>query len=347
MKTWRIGIVGAGLIAEFHAKAIGDIENACVAGFCSRGGKSAESLCAKFGGKVFSDYEVMAQDEDVDILILATPSGFHAEPAIAAAKNSKHVLCEKPLEITLERLDSMIDAHEKSGTKLGCIFQNRFADSMAPLRGAIEQGRFGTVTYAGVYVPWWRSEEYYSDSWHGTQKLDGGGALMNQSIHMIDMMCDLMGQIRSVAAFTSDRGHSDIEVEDSATAAVKFEDGVIGVIYGSTASWPGHPKRFEIMGTKGSAVWVDEKLVTWQFADARPEDDEIRAKFGGQTGEGKGSSDPAAISYELHKRSIESFISWIEGRGEYPVDARAARESVAVILAIYESAKTGRAVDVL
>ncbi|MFQ6036654.1 MAG: Gfo/Idh/MocA family protein, partial [Sedimentisphaerales bacterium] len=168
MKTWNFGIVGAGLIADFHARAIADIPNAKLVACCDTVSERGKKLAEKHSCQAFESYEDMFNKAEIDIATIATPSGAHAEPAIAAAKAGKHVICEKPLEITLERVDAMIDAHKKAGTVLGGVFQNRFTDAQMALRKAINSGRFGVVTYAGVYVPWWRTDEYYKDSWHGT-----------------------------------------------------------------------------------------------------------------------------------------------------------------------------------
>jgi len=337
MKTWNFGIIGAGLIADFHAKAIGDIPNAKFAGCCDRLPEKAKKLADKYGARAFEDYQQMLDNNEIDIVTIATPSGFHAEPTIAAAEAGKHVICEKPLEITLERIDSMIAAHQKSGTYLGGIFPYRFNDMVAPIREAINSGRLGKITYAGIYVPWWRTDEYYKDSWHGTWKLDGGGALMNQSIHMVDMLCDLMPPIESVQAYTAALGH-EIETEDTAAAAIRYTDGALGIIYGTTASYPGQFRRFEITGTKGTVINVENSITVWKFADEKPEDKEILAKFGQISG-GGGVSDPAAISYENHTRNFKAFLEALEADDDFWIDGREARKAVEVILAIYKSAK--------
>jgi len=267
MKTWNFGIVGAGLIADFHASAIRDISDARLVGCCDIVAEKAGALAEKFGCRVFADYRELAASSEIDIVTIATPSGLHAEATIAAAKAGKHVICEKPLDVTLERIDSMIEAHEKAGTKLGGIFPYRFNDAVAILRDVIKSGRFGVITCAGVYVPWWRTDEYYKDSWHGTLRLDGGGALMNQSIHMIDMLCYLMPPIESVQAYMATRGHPQIEAEDTAVVAVRFVDGTLGIIYGTSASWPGRFRRFEITGTRGTVVYTEDSFtLTNKFA---------------------------------------------------------------------------------
>ncbi len=351
MKTWNFGIIGAGLIADFHARAIADISNAKLVACCDRIPDRAEKLANKFGATAFGSYEEMLTSDEIDIVTIATPSGFHMEPTIAAAKAGKHVICEKPLDITLERIDAMIEAHEKSGTRLGGIFPYRFNDMMAPLREAINSGRFGVITYAGIYVPWWRSDEYYKDSWHGTWKLDGGGALINQSIHMVDMLCDLMPPIESLQAYTATLGHK-IETEDTAVAILRYTNGALGIIYGTTASYPGQFRRFEITGTKGTVINVENSITLWQFADERPQDKKIRRKFGQIKG-GGGVSDPAAITHDNHTRNFKAFLDALESgapalsceskNGGW-ISGKEARKAVEVILAIYKSAKEQRVV---
>jgi UDP-N-acetyl-2-amino-2-deoxyglucuronate dehydrogenase len=344
MKTWNFGIVGAGLIADFHARAIGEISNAKLVACCDRVADKAKVLASKYGAVAFGSYDEMLRRDDVDIVTIATPSGLHMEPTVAAAKVGKHVICEKPLEITLERIDAMIAAHKEAGTRLGGIFPYRFNDMMAPLREAIRSGRFGTITYAGVYVPWWRTDAYYKDSWHGTQKLDGGGALMNQSIHMVDMLCDLMPPIESVQAYTATLGHK-IETEDTAVAVLRYANGALGVIYGTTASHPGQFRRFEITGTKGTVVNVENSITVWQFAEERPEDKQVRQRFMKIQG-GGGVADPAAISHENHTRNFRAFLDALETGEDFRISGPEARKAVEAILAIYRSAKEGRPVRI-
>jgi predicted dehydrogenase len=342
MKTWNFGIVGAGLIADFHCRAIRDIPNAQFVACCDTNLPRAQALAQKHAGRAYASYEEMLQSKDIDIVTIATPSGLHMEPTVAAAKAGKHVICEKPVEITLERIDAMVDAHAKAGTRLGGIFPYRFNDMMVPIREAIRSGRLGTITCASVYVPWWRTEAYYEGSWRGTWKLDGGGALMNQSIHMIDMLCDLMPPIESVQAFTATLGHK-IETEDVATAVVRYTTGALGMIYGTTGSYPGQFRRFEITGTKGTIINVENSITVWQFADERPEDAEVRSRFTAIQG-GGGVSDPAAITHENHTRNFKAFLESLETGKDFWISGPEARKAVEVILAIYRSAKEGRLV---
>jgi UDP-N-acetyl-2-amino-2-deoxyglucuronate dehydrogenase len=336
-KIWNFAIVGSGLIADFHARAIKDIPNARLLAICDVVGEKAKALADKYSCKSYTSADQMAADPQIDILTIATPSGAHMEPAIAAAKAGKHAICEKPLEITAARMDAMIAAHKHAGTRLACIFQERFADAMKPLREAIATGRFGKITYAGVYVPWWRKDEYYKNSWHGTWKLDGGGALMNQSIHSIDMLCDMMPPVQSVIAFTGHPGH-DIETEDTGVAVLRFANNAMGVIYGSTAAWPGQFSRFEISGTKGTVIYVNDSYSLWQFADEQPQDQNIRKQFS-KAEEHGGMSDPAAIAHRHHTRNFAAFIDAIEKKTPFILDASVGRRAVDLVLAIYKAAK--------
>lgn len=342
MKNWNFGIIGTGMIADFHAKSIQGIKNATLAGVCGSDPIKAGKFAEKYKAKAFTNYQEMLRSGDIDIVTIATPSGNHMEPAIEAARCGKHVLCEKPLEISLERMDKMIEAHEKAGTFLGGIFNYRFNDPVAILKNAIDQNRFGDISYASVHVPWWRSDEYYRNNWRGTWKLDGGGALMNQSVHMIDLLQYLMGPIDSLSGFIATRGH-DIEVEDTATAIVKFRNKALGGIYGSTASFPGQFRRIEITGTHGTVIMVENTFTVWQFADQTEADTKILSSFKEITG-GGGVSDPSAISYLPHQKNISAFIESIDSGTPFEIDGNEARKAVEVVLAIYKSAKEGKQV---
>ena len=336
MKIWKFGIVGAGLIADFHAKAIQNLENASLIGICGSNPDKTRRLAEKYNCKTFENTEELMCADDIEIVVIATPSGAHLEPTIAAAQHRKHVICEKPLEISLERIDTMIEAHHLAGTKLGGIFNYRYHETVKYLKSAIDSGRFGTITYASVHVPWWRSDDYYKDSWHGTLKLDGGGALMNQAIHMIDLLQHLMGPVDSLQAYTATLGHS-IEAEDTGAAVLRFKNNALGVIYGSTASFPGQFRRIEITGTKGTVIQVENSFKVWQFADQTEADNEIFNRFNQVEG-GGGVSDPGAIPFEPHAKNISAFIDALEFGKAFEINGQEARKAVEIVLAIYTSA---------
>ena len=334
-QIWHIGIVGSGLIADFHAKAISDIPNAKIVGFSDNGSGKSTVLAEKYGCQAFHDYRELIHHPDVQVITVATPSGAHLEPALEAAKAGRHVLCEKPMEINTHRVDQMIQAHEEAGTRLGGIFNFRHDEAIPEIRQAIEKGRFGTITFASVQVPWWRSDDYYKDSWHGTLTLDGGGALMNQSIHMIDLLQYLMGEVAEIKAFTAKQGHPQIEAEDTGVAALQFTSGALGFIYGTTASFPGQNRRLEITGTGGTVQMVEDRITCWDFAETGPKDQEILNK-NQKTKGGGGVADPAAINCYGHLRNIQKFLAAIESRSKFEIDGYEARKAVDIINRIYK-----------
>ncbi|MGV8138894.1 MAG: Gfo/Idh/MocA family protein [Mangrovibacterium sp.] len=343
MKTWNFGIVGAGNIADFHAKAIRNLYNTNLIGICDTNPKKAKTLAEKYSCKIYNDKSEMLQSSEIDIIIVATPSGAHMEPVIEAAGYGKHVVCEKPLEISLERIDKMIEAHEKHGTRLGAIFNYRFNDVVRFLKNAVDTERFGIITNASVYVPWWRNNEYYKNNWRGTWNLDGGGALMNQSIHMVDILQYMVGPVDSLQAYTATLGHAQIEVEDTAVAILKFKNNALGMIYGSTASFPGQFRRLEITGTQGTVIIEENSIKVWQFADEVAGDSEIIKRYSTIDGRG-GVSDPTAILFEPHAKNIAAFIDSLEKGKPFEIDGKEARKSVEIILGIYKSAKEQRKV---
>ena len=342
--SYGFGIVGLGLIADFHAKAIQAISGgrSSLVACCSRSAEKAQGFSKKYGCTGYTDIVKFLAHPGLDIVSLCTPSGAHLEHSLAAAKAGKHVIVEKPLEITPERCDKIIASCEKAKVSLAGVFQSRFSEVAGIVKKAVDQGRFGTLVLGDAYVKWFRSQEYYDNGgWHGTQSLDGGGALINQSIHAIDLLQWFMGPVESVQAFTGTIGHKRIEVEDNAVAALRFRNGAFGVIEGSTSVYPGFLKRIEISGTKGSVILEEETLKAWDFAEGLPEDEEIREKFGAGAETGGGAADPAAISFEGHRRQFEEFITSLE-QGRSPlVDGREAKKAVQIIQAIYASAKKG------
>lgn len=340
MRIWNFGIIGAGLIADFHAKAIESLPNARLVGICGTNREKVEKLAGKYKCRVYRSHTEMLRSDEVDIVTVTTPSGAHMEPTVEAAKYGKHVICEKPLEISLDRIDRMIEAHAAAGTRLGGIFNFRFSESLKPLKAAVDSGRFGRISFASVYVPWWRGDDYYKDSWHGTWALDGGGALINQSIHMVDLLQYLMGPVESLQAYTATLGH-DIEAEDTAAAVLKFKNNSLGMIYGSTASYPGQPRRIEITGTKGTAIQVDDIMKVWEFADQNEADRELLEKFSKAEG-GGGSSEPGAIPFEPHAKNIGAFIDSVEAGREFEISGPEARKAVEIVLAVYTSAREGK-----
>jgi predicted dehydrogenase len=255
------------------------------------------------------------------------------------------VIVEKPLEITLERCDAIIQACDGAGVRLCAIFNSRFSEGSQLVKKTIDSGRFGALTLGDAYIKWYRTQAYYdSGGWRGTWALDGGGALMNQSIHAIDLLQYFMGPVKAVQAFTDTRAHERIEVEDVAVAALRFENGALGVIEGTTAAYPGLLKKVEISGSKGTVILEEEDIIKWAFDPELPEDTEIRQKFSTKRSGGGGASDPRAISHTNHRRQMENLVNAIETGTQQLVDGREGRKAVEIILAIYKSSQEGRIV---
>jgi predicted dehydrogenase len=267
---------------------------------------------------------------------------------VAAARAGKHVVVEKPLEITTERCDKIIAACDENRVKLCTIFPSRFADANRALKAAVEAGRFGRLTLGETTCKWWRSQAYYDEGgWKGTRALDGGGALMNQAIHNVDLLQWLMGDVTSVAGFTATLAHERIEVEDTAVACLRFKNGALGVILATTSVHPGLPKTIAVHGDRGTAVVEQDDVLRWEFTPETEEDRALRQRFAQRTGASGGSSNPAAISHQGHARQLADFVKAIQSGGQPVVDGREGRKAVAIIEAIYESARTGRAVGLL
>jgi len=344
MGSYGFGLVGAGLIADFHARAIGEIEGATVTAVADVDEARGNAMAQKYDATFHKDFRDLAGDPKVDIVNVCTPSGLHAEPALAAIEAGKHVIVEKPLEVTLERCDSIIEKADQAGVGVGVIFPSRFSDASTVTRKAIDDGRLGRITLADAYVKWYRTQEYYDrGGWRGTWKLDGGGALMNQSIHAIDLLNWFAGPVETVQAFTGTLSHERIEVEDTAVAVLRFASGALGVIEGTTSAYPGFLKKLEISGSQGSIIMEEGALQAWAFEEARPEDDDIRERFAPKTSKG-GAADPADIGHEGHRRQIVDFIEALEQKRAPLVDGPEGRKAVEIILAIYESARTGQPV---
>ena len=341
----KFGIIGCGMIAKFHSRAIKDAGGELVACY-DQIPQAAESIAKEFGGKAYDSLDTMLADPQVEIVTVGTPSGAHGEPAIAAAKAGKHVIVEKPLEITLRRCDTIIDACDKAGVTLSTIFPSRFHDSSVKIKNAITANRFGKLTMGDAIVKWYRTQGYYdSGAWRGTWELDGGGALMNQAIHTIDLLTWLMGPVIEIRAQTALLAHDRIAVEDTAVATVQFANGALGIIEATTAAYPGYLKRIEIHGVAGSAILEEEDIVKWDFAESVPEDAAIREAMTNRLSGGGGAADPAAIGHHGHARLFADVIDAINTGRKPLIDGHEGRRSVEIILAIYKAAETGQAIQ--
>jgi len=356
----RAAINGIGAIAKLHALALRDIPGVELVAATCRTEEKGRTFEREFGCRWYPDTAKMLRREKPDFVSIATPSGAHLEPAVAALKKGVHVICEKPLEINLRRIDRMIATAAKHRATLGAIFPQRFNPVIAAVHAAAAEGRFGSLAVAASYVPWWRDDAYYGPGrWQGTLALDGGGALMNQSIHGVDSLVWVAGAtmpdlppaanpVERVVAMTAVRAHDRerLEVEDTCVAVLELRNGGLGQLLAATSLFPGQLRRLLVGGRDGTAEVVEEQLTCWHFRGEQPDDAVIRDRFSGASSTSGGAADPMAINYSMHTRNFEAFIDAIREGRRPALDGLEGRKAVAVVEACYKSARTGRPVKV-
>lgn len=336
MKQYRFGIVGCGMIAKIHAAAISQMPNGIITSVYDPIPAGAEAFAAQNGCKAAPSLEALLLDPEVDIVNICTPSGTHAQIAAAAARHKKHVVVEKPLAITAESAEEVVQAQKENGVQICVISQLRFSSGVQALRQAMAQGAFGTPVLNSLSMRYYRNEDYYRrGGWRGKWNTDGGGALMNQGIHGLDLLCCLCGPVHSVHAQYRTILHN-IEVEDTLCALMEFESGALGTLEVSTAVSPGQARRIEIGGTEGSAVLQENELVKWNAKAPRPNLE--------NSWQVNAASDPSAIDCDGHRLQFENLLAAIEGEAPLLVDAEEGCREVKLILAIYESARSGQTI---
>ncbi|HEV8254155.1 MAG TPA: Gfo/Idh/MocA family oxidoreductase [Vicinamibacteria bacterium] len=336
--TLGFAIVGTGNVSRYHAEGIAQAPGARLVAVCRADPARAAEAAKQFGVPCEVSYDALLARADVDAVCLCTPSGQHAAQTVAAAKAGKHVLVEKPMALSLADADAMIAACRTAGVALGVTFQRRTEPSYRALRDAAAAGELGRLVLGTTAVPYFRDDRYYqSAAWRGTWAQDGGGALMNQGIHLVDLLVWLMGDVEQVSARSDTLLHS-VEVEDAIAVALRFASGALGTIVATTAAAPGFPHRLEIYGTLGSVQLEGDAVVRWEGGGARPAE-----AAAGSVAAGAGAS-ATGISAAGHVRIVGDFAGAIrEGRPPM-VPGEEGRRSLAVVLAAYESARTGRPV---
>ena len=358
----RFALIGCGVIGPTHAEAINSLPDAELVAVADIVPARAQKLADEYGVNAYTDIQEMLARERLDVVNVCVPSGLHGEIACQAMRAGKHVIIEKPMEIRLETIDEMLRVQREANVKLAVISQHRFDPASMHVHQLLEEQAFGRLVLGNALVPWWRSQAYYdSGAWRGTWALDGGGVLMNQAIHSIDLLQWLMGPVKSIYAYTDTLVHS-VETEDVAVAVLRFANGALGTIVATTGAYPGVSTRIEIFGDKGSAIIEDDRLTYLHLA--RDDQEEIGAY--GTTGKNVGAlppgedeaplagtqanetgttaQNPAALSFRSHALQIADMIRAIREDGTPLVDGYAARRSVEIILGIYESTRTHKEV---
>jgi predicted dehydrogenase len=341
-RPFNVGIVGAGTIGATHAQAISRLDAARLVAVAEPRQEPGQTLAATYGGAWHADVGELLARPDVDVVVLATPSGLHAEQAVLAARAGKHVVTEKPMATTLDDADRMIAACREAGVDLAVIFQTRFSRDALRLKRAVEHGLLGRPVLGSATIPWHRTPEYYAASggWRGTRALDGGGALMNQGIHTIDLLQWTLGPVARISAETATLTHR-IEVEDTASAWVRFASGALAVIQGTTAAGRDWPVRLEIVGTEGRAVLERGVLTVWE-PNREIDDAELLDAADLKACAGWRSDEHFSVG---HERQLRAIFAALRAGEPPPVPGPEARRAVEIILAIYRSADSGAVVD--
>ncbi len=327
----NVGVIGAGNISDTHARAA-VAAGLRIVGVHGDNQEKARQLADRHGASAFTTLDALLAHQPLDLVMIGSPSGRHADHAIAAARTGRHALVEKPLDISTARVDQLIEEATRARVTIGVFFQDRLKPEIVEMKRRIDAGEIGTPLLATGEVKWFRPREYYSSSrWRGTWALDGGGALMNQGIHTVDLMLYLLGPVASVSGLTATRYHN-IEAEDTATALLEFVNGVQGTIDVTTAAPPGSPRRLRVTGSEGSLLLEGDRLI--ETTDGPPPPMENAASA-------------VVTDVSNHQRIIEDFVDAIRGQRAPVCDGIEGRRSVEVVEAVYRSAREQRRVAVL
>jgi predicted dehydrogenase len=329
MSKIRFAIVGTGAIAPIHFEALKSARDAEVVAVYGRSAGRVQETAAKYAVDGYTDYQAMLARKDIDAVTICTPSGLHADFGIQAAKAGKHVIVEKPIEVNIEKADALISACRANNVELGVIFQRRYSDGAKALRKAITDGKLGKLLFGGCYLKLYRSQAYYdSAAWRGTWQMDGGGVLMNQGIHYIDLLQYIMGPVDKITASCGTVGHSGIEVEDTAAAGVEFASGAIGVIEGTTCAYPGLVSRLDIYGTEGTAILENEVLTALYLKSGE--------EYHADTLKDQGVN----VDNTMFALQYKDIIASLQAGREITVNGHEGRKALEIILAVYKAAFT-------
>jgi len=342
-RPYGFAIAGAGVIAPFHAHALAGIPNARLRAVVDVVPERAQRCAAEFGVDGYTDLSRVLERRDIDVVCVCVPSGMHAQVGVQVAAAGKHVVVEKPIDVSLEAADRLIEACRRQGVRLGAISQHRFDAGVERLRAALTAGRFGRLLLGDAVIKWYRTQAYYdSGDWRATWALDGGGALMNQGVHYVDLLQWMMGPVEGAVARTATAAHA-ISVEDIALALLRFRNGALGIIEASTAVYPGLPERLEITGTEGTAVIEGGAVKVWELKDEKGEVGAYGAKVKALATPPApaAAADPAALSIAGHRAQLADLLEAIESGRDPAIPGEEARKPLEIILAIYRSARIG------
>ncbi len=338
----QVGILGGGNISETHARAVQQTEDAEVAAVFGQNQEKAARLSKLYGGRVYESLQSFLDHQPMDMVVIGSPSGLHAEQGIAAARHGLHVLVEKPLDINLDRADALIRECQQAGVKLGVFFQDRVAPGICKLKELIDAGRLGRLILVSARVKWYRPPEYYSGSrWRGTRALDGGGALINQGVHTLDLLLWLLGDVERVYAKAITALHQ-IETEDTVVATLEFVSGAIGTLEAGTSVYPGYARRLELTGSEGTVVLEHDRIIAADLR--RPLEEEAPAA---KEDTNPSATSPVVSDVRAHQRIVEDFLLAIAKDDRPLCDGHEGRRSLELVQAIYQSSRTGLSVTLV
>lgn len=336
----KIGIVGCGTIAGIHAQAIQEAQNLELISVFSRTEKNACTMGERYNVRWHTDWHAFITDPELDAVSICTPSGNHLDYGEMAAHSGKHVIVEKPIEVTLERAKRLIRICEENKVALAVIYQSRFIPEIKELKRKLDEQVIGKLCMGDAYIKWFRGQDYYdSGAWRGTLALDGGGVLINQAIHTIDLLQWFMGDVESIYGITGTLTHKRLEGEDNAVAVVKYKSGALGVIEGSTSIQPALPRSIGIHGKNGTITLNGDDVKIIKADEKEPEKQEINSTASGA------SSPLAGFSIDPHRFQFEAIADAIKEGREPPVSGKESLKSLAIVLAIYESSKSNASVN--
>ncbi len=331
--TIHIGLIGGGNISDTHARAAREIPGVEITAVYGTNARKVALLCQQYGGKAFEDFKAFLAHRPMEIVMIGSPSGMHAAQGIEAARKGLHVLTEKPIDISSARTDALIQAAQENDVKLGVIFQDRLKPDIALLKESIFAGNLGKILLVDARVKWYRPPEYYRNSlWRGTFALDGGGALMNQGVHTVDLLLWLFGDVISIQSRLLTALHT-IEVEDTAVAILEFATGPVCTLQATTAAYPGYPRRLEVTGSEGTIILEDDRIVASDLRASRS------GIVPGDRPKDEGAASPVVSDVRGHQAVLEDFIRAIENNATPACDGLEGRKSVALIEAIYRAAR--------
>jgi len=326
----RFGLYGCGMISRIHAATIDSLPDAVLVGAADAYAPAAQKFAENHQVTYFATYEELLACEDIDVVTLCTPNGTHAELAIKALQADKSVICEKPLGINTAECDAIIAAEKESKGQVMVISQYRMGADIQRVRKLLAEGALGRITMVTLQMKYWREESYYTGTWHGTLKMDGGGAIINQGIHGVDCLRYIMGPVKRVQSCVRTLVHN-IEGEDTVAAVLEFENGALGVIEATTSVYPGFQRRFEISGDQGSILMEENNIVYLKIKGQEEERHEFSK-------EGT-ASDPTKVDFKGHANQYDLFIKALRGEGENPIPATEGRKAVELAEMIYKNSK--------